>query len=317
MNNSRNRVTTQLLQRRTRALKRHLPSALAGDGHSLHQARVATRRLREAVPVLASGLKHSKAGKAERKIRRLTRALGTVRELDVALRLLDGLDRDADLPRTALDAVRAHVVAEREHRRSAMVDRLEGVNVRKLGRRLASVAAALGQSDNDRWRDVLLARLTKRAERLRQAVEEAGQMYGPERLHAVRIAAKKLRYGLELAAESGIAAALPLLPPIKRSQDLLGHLHDRQILLAHVGAVQPGPSHAPGVHAALDQLARHVEDECRHLHGRYLISAGALRDVCGTVADLARAKTAVRVGRRPLKMALASRARARAAGTRR
>ena len=65
--------------------KRHLPSAIAGDDRGVHQARVASRRLREAVPVLAAGLKHSKAGKASRKIRRLTRALGTVRELDVTL----------------------------------------------------------------------------------------------------------------------------------------------------------------------------------------------------------------------------------------
>ena len=32
---------------------------------------------------------------------------------------------------------------------------------------------------------------------------EAGQMYNPERLHQVRIATKKLRYGLEIAGEGG------------------------------------------------------------------------------------------------------------------
>jgi CHAD domain-containing protein len=291
---------------------------VAGDDHGLHQARVATRRLREAVPVLASGLKHSKAGKAERKIRRLTRALGTVRELDVALLLLDGLAQGEDLPRTALDAVRAHVAAEREHRRSAMLDRLEGVNVGKLGRRLASVAAALRQSDGETWRDVLLARLMKRAGRLRHAVEGAGQMYVPEPLHEVRIAAKKLRYGLELAAESGISAALPLLRPIKRSQALLGRLHDLQVLLVHIGAVQASrQSHAPGMHAALEVLSRHVEGECRRMHGRYLMSSAALQEACDAVAALARPKTAVTASRRPLKMGLGSKARALASGTRR
>ncbi|CAN5734288.1 hypothetical protein BH24ACI5_BH24ACI5_26950 [soil metagenome] len=318
MNNSRNSVTTQLLRRRSRALARHLSSAVAGDEHGVHQARVATRRLREAVPVLASGLKHSKAGKAERTIRRLTRALGTVRELDVTLGLIDSLAQDASLPRTAIDAVRPHVAAERDARRLIMLARLSDVNVDKLERRLSSVAEALRKTDGEAWREVLLTRLARRGERLRRAVEEAGQMYGPERLHAVRIAAKKLRYGLELAAESGLAAAMPLLRPIKRVQELLGQLNDRQVLLAHIGAVQAGQqAQSPPIHTALEALARHVEDQCRHLHGRYLMSSRTLGDICDAVAGLMPSGLGPKRGRRPLKMGLRSTARTAASGARR
>ena len=46
-------TTALLLERLARALKRHLPAAIAGDDTAVHQARVASRRLREAVPVLA------------------------------------------------------------------------------------------------------------------------------------------------------------------------------------------------------------------------------------------------------------------------
>ena len=104
------RVTTRLLDRTARELRKHLPSAVSGDDTGVHQARVASRRLREAVPVLATGLKGSKAGKARRKIRRLTRALGTVRELDVTLGILDELARVDGVPRSAVEAVRARVV---------------------------------------------------------------------------------------------------------------------------------------------------------------------------------------------------------------
>src|SRR5690349_3512121 len=84
-----------------RASQRHLRTAANGDGTGVHQARVASRRLREAVPVLTEGLHGTKAGKARRKIRRLTRALGAVRELDVTLHLIDELGGRPGIPRPA------------------------------------------------------------------------------------------------------------------------------------------------------------------------------------------------------------------------
>ena len=97
---------------------------------------MASRRLREALPVLTEGLQHTKAGKANRKIRRLTQALGTVRELDVTLRLIDELAERPAIPRAALAEVRALVIEEREQRRAVMLERLNHVDVAKLGRRL-------------------------------------------------------------------------------------------------------------------------------------------------------------------------------------
>jgi CHAD domain-containing protein len=151
---------------------------------------VTSRRLREAVPVLATGLKGSKAGKARRKIRRLTRALGTVRELDVTIALLDELARSPHVPRVAVEDVRARVLKERDERRRLMLERLKGVNVQKLDRRLDSVGAALTASSTEPWRRALAARLAKRSRRLTAAMDEAGHMYAPERLHDLRIAAK-------------------------------------------------------------------------------------------------------------------------------
>ena len=62
---------------------------------SLHQARVATRRLRAAL-VLGSG---RKAEKVARSVRRLTRLLGPARELDV-LRLLVQRQTDKEIAAT-------------------------------------------------------------------------------------------------------------------------------------------------------------------------------------------------------------------------
>jgi CHAD domain-containing protein len=315
MNSRVPRVTTLLLRRLARALERHVPAAVAGNDRGVHQARVTSRRLREAVPVLATGLEGSKAGKAQRKIRRLTRALGTVRELDVTLALLDQLARSPHLSRTAVEDVRAHVIAERDSRRAEMLKRLDRVNIEKLGRRLASVGDALDQAAEEPWRKALAGQLLKRSRRLQTAIEEAGHMYAPEGLHQVRIAAKKLRYGLELAADSGTKQAAPHVRTIKRAQDMLGKMHDLQVLATHVAAVQAEPH--PGrttSRAALEELARNIEDQCRHLHGRYVASLPALRE-----ATIAVRKTIVPQlahaprRRRPLKMSLASAAQTRRA----
>jgi CHAD domain-containing protein len=274
------RPTTRLLQRLAGALRRHLPAAIAGDNTGVHQARVASRRLREAVPVLSTGLKGSKAGKATRKIRRLTRALGTVRELDVTLLLLDELAVRPDVPRTAVEDVRACVVREREVRRAVMLKRLGHVDADKIGRRLGSVGSALETATGEPWRRALGTRLLQRSKRLIAAMDEAGQMYSPERLHSVRIAVKKLRYGLELASDSGVKVATPHVRMMKRVQDVLGKLHDLQVLQTHIAAAQiVGDSARPAPRAALEVLAAHVEEQCRHLHAKYLLSSTALREV--------------------------------------
>jgi len=315
MNTRAPRVTTALLQRLARALNRHLPAAVAGDDTAVHQARVTTRRLREAVPVLATGLSGSKAGKAQKKIRRLTRALGCVRELDVTIHLLDELARSPNVPRDAVEDVRARVVKERDDKRKTMIERLDGVNTEKLDRRLASVGAALDQAPSEPWRKALAERLMRRSRRLTLAMNEAGQMYAPERLHAVRIAAKKLRYGLELAANSGVKQAGPHVRTIKRVQEMLGKLHDLQVLQVHVAAVQAEPrTGRPQSRAALENLARHIEDQCRHLHGRYIASASVLRDAALAVRKVVVPQLAHPSRRaRSIKMALSRPADARAA----
>jgi CHAD domain-containing protein len=294
-----------------------LPGAVKGDDRAVHQARVASRRLRESVPVLSTGLKGSKANKARRKIRRLTGALGMVRELDVALKVVDELAASGDVPRAAIDALRAHVLAERQKRREEMLERLDSVDSDKLSRRLASVCDALGEAETEPWRQVLGKRLLKRAKRLASAVDAAGHLYAPERLHDVRIATKKLRYGLELAEGAGAKAAAPLVRTLKRVQEMLGRLQDLQVLLEHVAAIQAGSNghHVP--RSAFDILAHRIEDECRRVHGRYVAVSQSLIDLAAAVRSAVVPALAHPSRRtRSLKMALPRAAARRHAGGR-
>src|SRR5918993_3701833 len=92
-----------LLRQRVSALRRMLPGARSGDAKAVHQARVATRRLREAMPLLDAG----KPGRQiDRLARDLTGVLGTVRELDVALLMLAELERTDGIPSSAVECLR-------------------------------------------------------------------------------------------------------------------------------------------------------------------------------------------------------------------
>jgi CHAD domain-containing protein len=297
----------RLLDRRTRALRRQLSAAIAGKDVGVHQARVASRRLREALPVLTEGLQHTKSGKARRKIRRLTQALGTVRELDVTLHLIDEIGERPDVPRAALVEVRALVIEDRERRRTVMLERLESVDTDKLGRRLSAVRQALlHPTPGHNWRAALGLRVATRARRLDKAIEQAGQIYAPEALHQVRIAAKKLRYSLEIADESGAVPCGTTLRVIKRIQDALGRLHDLQVLQHHVASVGAAPRGRRSTpDAALAVLSRLIEEECRYLHGRYVTQLPLLHEA----VDLARRDIPLRLtprGRpaRAIKMGL-------------
>ncbi len=264
--------------------------------------------------MLTEGLHHTRQSKAQRKIRRLTQALGTVRELDVTLHLIDELAERPDIPRSALSDVRAQVIEKREQRRAVMLERVGKVNMRKLSRRLREVGEALGTpTPGHTWRAALATRIVRRARRLEKAIDQAGQIYAPEALHLVRIAAKKLRYAMEIADETGAAPCAAALRAIKRVQETLGRLHDLQVLQHHLADVAATPrSRRATPDAALTTLSRLIEDECRQMHGHYVGAIPQLLEAAQTARRDVPARLTMR--RRSAKMSLP--ARRRAAGAR-
>jgi CHAD domain-containing protein len=277
-----------LIRQRLRAVTRSLPAAQRGNAKSLHEARVATRRLREALPIVASG---GRSRKVERAARRLTRALGPVRELDVALLTLDELEKSAsDVPRRAIATLRTVIGEERRLLHQDMCRRVSQVDLKKLEAR-ALAAARKKRPKRSRGRFFDPARLAaaeqraaRRATTLRSAIENASSIYLPDRLHDVRIAIKKLRYGMELTRELSGSRAVARINTLKEAQDLLGRMHDLEVLIARTRAVQ-GASRGPNLRVSghLDELVRHLERECRQLHSQYTASRKKLLLICDHV----------------------------------
>jgi CHAD domain-containing protein len=301
----------RLVRRRLLALARYLPAALEGDARALHRTRVASRRLRELLPILSAERDGAQRMRLRKPLRRVTRALGSVRELDVVLGLLEEPEfRGAPGPAAGL--VRARVSRARTARREEMRERLARLDLKAVDAQLRILAQAMSGPRHDRrWRAALAARLARRASTLRDRIREAGSLYAPEALHRARVTAKKLRYALEVADESGAAPCRAEVLTLKRTQDALGHLHDLQVLESHVrdaDARATVPSR--GQARAIAALGDAVDRECRALHARYVALAPKAAAVCDRVlreiAPAARAAAVAISKPAPLKMTLES-----------
>ena len=285
----RSALFVAILRQRLVSLLAAMPSAQLGDETSVHQARVASRRLRGALPMLSARADADALDRVDRRVRRITRALGPVRELDVALLLLSELESRGAASATAIGRVRAAVTAERLKCRRDMLDEITPARLNKLRKRLVDVAAPRRSAIEPG--DTLLAaaaRSGSHACKLRAAIERAGGIYLPERLHRVRIEAKKLRYALEVQRELAHSRSRAHLGRLKIQQDLLGRMHDLEMLIDRARAVQSvlAGRNRRGV-SELDALIRRLEEECREGHASYLQTRPALLKLCDAVTAAA------------------------------
>ena len=267
---------SELLKRRLDRFTRVLDGLERGEVRALHRARVASRRLRELVPMLQ--LDRGVSKKLSRRLRRVTVRLGVVRELDVLILLIDELHVSRRECTTALARVAVVVSNDRDRARRKLFAHLPIAEMRrlagKIGRTIGDlqlVESASSRSAARSWREGVESRVVLRAGRLAATMEEAGALYLPERLHDVRISLKKLRYAVELSHEVTGRRADADIRTLKRGQDLLGRMHDLQVLIDRVRQLQA--SLAPpnvAIWRDLDALMRMLEDDCRRLHARYM-----------------------------------------------
>jgi CHAD domain-containing protein len=297
---------------RSELLRKHLgrftPALIAatkGDVRGLHRARVASRRLRELLAVLQ--LDGDLARKLGRRLRKVTRRLGAVRELDVLMTLIDELHISRPEHSEALSRVAVPVAKMRDDVRERLFDRMTADGVRRIERKLARLADTLreprptgdGTSSIRDWLWTIDARAAQRASRLSSSIDDAGAVYLPDRLHAVRIDLKKLRYSVELATEAAGRKAGPELRALRRTQDTLGRLHDLQVLVDRIRQVQASltpPS--PGVWRSLDRLVTALENDCRRLHALYMRQRPRLEAIAARVSDRPEAAAPPRPGAR-------------------
>jgi CHAD domain-containing protein len=259
-------------------LARALPGAILGDPIAVHKARVASRRVREALPVVLAAAPVKKRRKLAEDVQRVTRALGPVRELDVSLGVISELAAehlDAD---GGLTVLRQHLEAARQAHRERLVGKLEDYDVRRLAARVQRLLpkGRRAAPPDVHALAVLVVRLTRRAEELNTAIHDTGPLYAPEPIHAVRIATKKLRYAFELAHDLRLLSSRRAVTRLKLTQETLGRLHDLQVIVQRLAVVQAAMPRSYPAAEALTALAVILENRCREQHARYLLQRDKL-----------------------------------------
>jgi CHAD domain-containing protein len=220
---------TDLLRERVRAVFRHLPSGLAGDQEAIHQMRIAGRRLRVALPILAQKPEGRRLRRALRVLRDLTRTAGTSRDLDVSLDLLTEHLRAVSPVAAELRRLRTRLRRARAESRTRMAEALLDLEIARLRRDLRRVVAR-GADDAFSVRVRLRDLRDEEGKAVLRGFESLRTRFDPEALHGLRRRSRRLRYGAELAdaLRTGIDSKAPAL--WKRLQERIGQLHDHHVL---------------------------------------------------------------------------------------
>ncbi|MBN1423465.1 CHAD domain-containing protein [Candidatus Fermentibacteria bacterium] len=275
-----------IMTRHFERMKANEAGARSGDDpEHLHDMRVATRRLRAAMMVFEDALDPAQVRPLGKGLRRLGRALGAVRDLDVfwekTARYLESLPPLQHEELASLRAVwaQAHAAA-----RSRLLEYLDGP---RYGRLVAAFEAFLqqpgaierppfrgdGSPRPRRVRHALFAVVYSRVAAL-GAFDEWVSGLDPSlpRLHRLRIAVKRLRYTMEFFRAVLGPEAAHVIGQLRLLQDHLGDIQDSVVASGllrdyltwgtwgHVegAAVPPEPVLAPGVASYLATRQREL-----------------------------------------------------------
>lgn len=211
----------------------------------VHQMRVATRRLRSALHDFAPLMKKKFSRKTRKEIKRIADALGVVRDHDVAILALEKLHEKADTE--SLKAGLKNFIGERNAaRRAARLDLTEAIalsRITDLQERFGAEVDVISSRKSSKQRVSFSAAGGEVVGTSLQNLLALGtSLYHPfeyKELHEMRIAAKRLRYAVELFTACWGEAIAPYAEEIAEMQAALGEAHDCDVWIKSLGERLP------------------------------------------------------------------------------
>jgi CHAD domain-containing protein len=287
----------QFAAENVRLIRQHWNAVRDGDAESIHQARIATRRARAALKIVD--------GKDTERLelcRRLGRMLGKVRELDITQEVFHTLSMRLPPASCAIAAARRTVERDQQRARRRFAKALDDLELQPLLalRERPSITAVSFWKD---WRRSVVTETRARQQALCDAIDRAPAVYMPNRVHRVRIATKKLRYTLEVAAATGIRVDTTVMRDLRKIQDLLGRVHDIDVARRVVQQLDGTDKPIAAEVAMLDAV---MAADCAALHEKYIARRDRIRaacDYCTQLVAVARRRWAVALAKRALPAA--------------
>jgi len=208
------------------------------DADAIHDMRVASRRLREAMRLLAPLYPPREFRAWYRRVRRITRALGPVRDSDVFIDAFARLGKHVgDDGKRAIAFLAGYRMGLRERELAELNLVLSGLDLKSARRSFHALArhvrAAEGAGPLAAFAHGAIA---ERAAAVFGAQTAALVEANVTHQHALRIHYKRLRYAVEVFAPCYDDSFDVLHATLTAFQDALGDLHDMHVFLEAVGA---------------------------------------------------------------------------------
>jgi len=201
------------------------------DSEGVHSMRVASRRLRSALRDFMPYLRKRPLASVLKQLRNIADALGEVRDQDVAIAALEKMVAHAP---AGVSSGLTHFVETkkqlREQARDELKTTLEGSELKQLE---SEFMAGVDEAAATRAGSPAITYLTMSQEIILERLKEfealSNGLLNPfdiETLHELRIAAKRLRYAIELFQQCWGRSISGYAKRIARIQTALGDLHD-------------------------------------------------------------------------------------------
>jgi CHAD domain-containing protein len=199
------------------------------DPEGVHQARVATRRLRSHLRTFRELLDPEWTQSLRDELKWLGDELGAVRDADVLLDRLEGRAEELEPEdQTAAEPLLQHIRNERDAARAVLLEGLRSDRYLQLLDRLVDAAQRprvvmlVGVDHEETLRDLVRAPW----KHLRNAVDDLPDPAPDAALHQVRIRAKRARYAAEVVEPAFGKSARNFAKAVTNVQDVLGEHQD-------------------------------------------------------------------------------------------
>ncbi|OPY34167.1 MAG: phosphodiesterase [Methanomassiliicoccales archaeon PtaU1.Bin124] len=246
-------------------------AADAEDVEFVHRSRVASRRLRAALVIFDGCFPKKKAGEWTKGVKRVTKAFGNARDLDVQIIFLQEYiaPRPSSLElQDLLDGLKA----KRKEAQKGVVNAIERFTDDDIALKMLDGLSEEEYRPDD-IHEIKMAGHGQAQERIAEVMSWEKFVPKPEAIlehHQMRIAGKRLRYTAEIFSPAYDDDLKPFIKRLKEMQDVLGEMHDCDVWIEML---------SKGADGDIGELRHDRMSRRAELHERFVLLWGEMRQV--------------------------------------